>query len=930
MPLILDDPASFVAAAPTTTGPRFFSSKLTGDGRTRRGLLSADLGVDGIVSTQAYADDVVHSFLEIRSSVTQSSITTTTMPFAPLASRWLQVTGASLAMPDSGHRFEVNVADPDWCVFLALTPQGACMFEDTTRGPRKRPRQFVIGWRMELFFVRRGIPEPDRVRIGVGRDAWAEVRMSVDPLTDAADFIRGTGKVPGAAQRRITAGWTDETALSDWLDDFNVYDAIAACARVWDSTDIADETIALVDHLVAGHGTAGFLGSTAMAALENQLHYLENYNIPLEAYRTINAHLEKTFSDDVTAVLARQNLNLLMSHALSNLDRKRGGLTTIPAPGPNVTVPSRLSAQQQAAVTTREPLALVQAGAGTGKSSVILARIDHMAACGVDPSDITVLSFTNAAADHICEKNPGVGSMTIAAMINDIYRLNHPTHEISSVPTIRNSLDIYFPGSDLAARLKRHLLDLENKEVGAATELNNFVEAHFDDVMALLDGIGQTSLELDIIICYQRIDSMAEPPQAACHHLIIDEVQDTSIFEFVYLLKFAAKHSTSLFMVGDASQTLYEFRAANPRALNTLEASGVFATYRLTTNYRSNQEILDFANVALGGLETNRFAGIQLRANSLAAPTAASFTQKVTLDHRFTPQTYKFIGKELAGIIASTVARDYIDPALDRGEKVAFLAYSRREVDAVEAALEQRYPGRTIANLVSERPFDTTIFSNYVKMLWNDVLMVQPADAAFTMTQDIMSNLDRLSRGRISPAAEKAMRALVSQWWIQNAAAVNGWVKLVAAGRITAREFFARLRSNVLDFEIRHNSVHQNMVNQRNRERKERKQNADAQLIVSTIHGVKGLEFDNVVVIHRDSPDMSQEMRRLFYVAFTRAAGTEYVLSYGSQKDSPIVSDYELVVDTLEKAEARAAIIAAGGNQDAPDPDDAPVGASAA
>ncbi|MDU3750032.1 MAG: 3'-5' exonuclease, partial [Cutibacterium avidum] len=302
----------------------------------------------------------------------------------------------------------------------------------------------------------------------------------------------------------------------------------------------------------------------------------------------------------------------------------------------------------------------------------------------------------------------------------------------------------------------------------------------------------------------------------------------------------------------------------------------------------------------------------------------------VTLDHRFTPQTYKFIGEELAGIIASTVARDYIDPALDRGEKVAFLAYSRREVDAVEAALEQRYPGRTIANLVSERPFDTTIFSNYVKMLWNDVLMVQPADAAFTMTQDIMSNLDRLSRGRISPAAEKAMRALVSQWWIQNAAAVNGWVKLVAAGHITAREFFARLRSNVLDFEIRHNSVHQNMVNQRNRERKERKQNADAQLIVSTIHGVKGLEFDNVVVIHRDSPDMSQEMRRLFYVAFTRAAGTEYVLSYGSQKDSPIVSDYELVVDTLEKAEARAAIIAAGGDPDAPDPDDAPVGASAA
>ena len=97
-------------------------------------------------------------------------------------------------------------------------------------------------------------------------------------------------------------------------------------------------------------------------------------------------------------------------------------------------------------------------------------------------------------------------------------------------------------------------------------------------IISLLDTIKQTSLELEIIICYQRIDTMAEPTHVNCKYLIIDEVQDNSIFEFIYVLKYITKHAQSLFIVGDASQTLYEFRSANPRALNTLEGSGVFST----------------------------------------------------------------------------------------------------------------------------------------------------------------------------------------------------------------------------------------------------------------------------------------------------------------------------------------------------------------
>ncbi len=226
---------------------------------------------------------------------------------------------------------------------------------------------------------------------------------------------------------------------------------------------------------------------------------------------------------------------------------------------------SHFSAQQRAAITTDERLTLVQAGAGTGKSTVIGGRINHLKANGVDPQDIMVLSFTNAAADNITEKNPSVKSMTIARMIHDIYSLNHPTHELSSIDTILNSIDIYFPSSDVARGFRRVLMDVDKLAPGATTLLNAFIEKYEKEVLEILDRIAQTCLELEIVIAYQQIDTMIEPVGVSSKYLIIDEVQDNSIFEFIYLLKYVAKHRENMFIVGDASQTLYEFRASNRR-----------------------------------------------------------------------------------------------------------------------------------------------------------------------------------------------------------------------------------------------------------------------------------------------------------------------------------------------------------------------------
>ncbi|MFD2794638.1 AAA family ATPase [Promicromonospora vindobonensis] len=904
MPILLDDiDLSTAAVTHKAADPKFFSSKLTGSGK-KTGLLNESLLPINTATNTAYA---LGNDIEVKQSSTQHDITTSSVPLAPITRRALNAGGSfTLLAPHVDDRFVVDTTTSrhdDWDVLLDMTPQALMLYEDKS-GDRPT-RDLVIQYRMELYFFKKGLPEPERTTLvsptaGYGNhDAAVLLQWDTSPLENAREFVEEM-----LARAGLTGSNLDD--LDEWLREYPIYERITRLAEIWDCEAIADE----VCRYIADMPTSPTQEQLNMLAV--QLRYLENYNVPLEAYRSIHRTLEQTFSDQVAATLSKQNLSLLMNHTLGHLEQMKPQLTVPAAPVSPPALPAHLSKQQLDALTTHEPLVMTQAGAGTGKSTVILERIKYLEACGVPAGDITVLSFTNAAADNITEKNPNVGSMTIARKIIDIYALNHPTHKVSAIDTIINSIDIFYPNNQLAAQFRTRLLEVDQNKTGAFTALNTFVEIHFDAVIALLDRIQQTSLELQIIICYQRIDDMAEPAHVQSKFLIIDEVQDNSVFEFIYLLKYITKHAQSLFIVGDASQTLYEFRSANPRALNTLEGSGVFATFRLTTNYRSNQEILDFANVVLGGLETNAFANIQLQANSLVVPTADSFRQKITLDHHNVTRLRDFVNQDLQPLVRNVVVPRYVDECLDRGEQVAFLAYSRREVAVIQEALEKKYPSRHVASLVSERVYSTDIFSKYIKLYWNDVLQVLPGNAAFVVSQGIKDNMDKLTKNAGSPNVEKAILRAISEWWIENSATINGWVALCNQGALPHETFFDRLRDNLLSFEIQRTQKKLNINKQKNQERKRKNLETKADLVVSTIHGAKGLEFDNVVVLYKEDTTMSQDTKRMFYVAFTRAMNSQYVLSYGTAKTPPIQSSYERIVNALTERDKRNTLRAQG------------------
>lgn len=919
MPILLDDIDNSSFAAQDKTNPKFFSSALTGSGK-KAGLLNQDLLPIKATSVDMGnpADDMPRKRRDTQSDITVSRIPVDTRLSSTYHSDTLTGTPALTRIPDDGQRFELSfqpVGRPAVTatkLVFSCHPQSVMIREDKSGADTSR--DVVVHYRMQMTIfddvTTSQYAEITDINSAALRhtalrhlhnEPLAVLEFTDSPVHTAREFVENTLRL-----NRFSANNLDD--LDTWLQDYSVYEHIQALAEIWSSDEIAEHVNVVVDFAK----TAFAAGNVApMNTLAMQLRYLENYPVTLEAYKEIHAHMTAVLDPDSVSKLSKQNLNLLMSDTLNQLAAVKSQLSVPMAPAAAVTLPTHYSTQQRAAITTHEPLVMTQAGAGTGKSTVILERIKYLEACGVPADDITVLSFTNAAADNIKEKNPAIGSMTIAKMIIDIYGANHPTHKTSSADTVINALEIFYPNDGISEMLRQHLVNVDRNSVGAMTALNTFVEYNFDAIMTRLDRIRQTTLELQIIVCYQRIDSMIEPASVASRHLIIDEVQDNSIFEFIYVLRYVAKHLESLFIVGDASQTLYEFRSANPRALNTLESSGVFTTHQLSTNYRSGQEILDFANLTLQNLATNRNANIRLQANSLTASTEKSFTDAVTLDRRLAPKLTEFVANELGLIVRNTIAKNWVASRIANGERVCFLAYSRREVETMRKALMAAFPNENVASLISDRMNSTDIFSKYIRLYWNDVLQSPPHNAAYTVTQGIQNNLPKLTRNAGKPAVEKAIMGTVSQWWVTNAAVINSMVARVQGGSMSMNDFFDGLRDNMLDFEIQKNQEKLNVVKHRNQNRKQQNMTSDAKLLVSTIHGVKGLEFDHTVVLYKDESPMSEEARRMYYVAFTRAMRSTYVLAYGTKPNSVIENQYEQVVKALADRDAAVAQAAA-------------------
>ena len=363
----------------------------------------------------------------------------------------------------------------------------------------------------------------------------------------------------------------------------------------------------------------------------------------------------------------------------------------------------------------------------------------------------------------------------------------------------------------------------------------------------------------------------------------------------------------------DCSQTLYEFRASNPKALNVLENSGVFDTYKLQTNYRSNQEILDFANVLLGTIEANKYANIQLKANSLAPVTAQSFKDAVTVKYERllnkSPQAYN----DMISHTISVDAKPYIDDKLAKDEQIAILAPARRTLWAVEKVLKNVYPNAKIASLIPQRQYDNAVFSRFIARYWNSIKYTPPTNLIATIRQTMLANINMLMYSRNPNKLQQShdlAKQMLDEFQAQYGGTILNWQQQVLNSVMPQADLLAETKRLMIAFEIKRNNMAQALLSAKNAERKRSNDVADANFLISTIHSAKGLEFDNVITFYASESEstIDDATKRMYYVALTRAKKTEFIMSYDTLARPKILGDYEKIIKDLEKKQQNACI----------------------
>lgn len=606
------------------------------------------------------------------------------------------------------------------------------------------------------------------------------------------------------------------------------------------------------------------------------------------------------------------------------------------------------SDQQKQIITTTEPLVIGQAGAGTGKSHTLIGRIKYLEAQGVDLSKILVLSFTNIAAENIVNRFAGIKSETLANMFNRIYSANYPTQTLSEPTTLANAIRLLSPQANIFREYNATFVERFLRQFASA--LSNFdqrgfkkvdlqlttktvatmIETNLELTEIVLNAIEQTTLELQPIIIHTRMmsdtNSIQIPPDYQnIDFIITDESQDTSTFEYVLLLELVLHHKSQLLIVGDGSQNLYEFRNSNPRYLNALEASNVFTSYKLDVNYRSNDEILCFANQFLQVIEANAFATIQLQSDQETRASVDSFKDAVKIKNvsiRSVDRTHLREGIEdfLQG---NENFRSWLREKLESGEQVALLAATRDEVSVAEEILNEFLDELDIEERVvnilqnNERP-DTIIsdilMKSHRQLKDRNVHQLRDSDGMRNRYENELLNVMQEnveSKYRFASDAqkeyfksiiEKALKKITHNAkyrTIRQDVIVNNKPSYVLLGFIS-RE--------LIRYETAKNAIENSIKRTR-----EIPDYENAKIVVSTIHGSKGLEFDNTIVLFNESRNnaTSQESFRALFVALSRAKSAEYILNIRARDrnladEEDVCSISNMFIAPMQTAYARA------------------------
>jgi len=319
------------------------------------------------------------------------------------------------------------------------------------------------------------------------------------------------------------------------------------------------------------------------------------------------------------------------------------------------TLTDGLNPPQRQAVRHRGGPLLIVAGAGSGKTRVLTARVAYLLAHrGAQPGEVLAITFTNKAAGEMKERvaalvGPRARSMwvsTFHSMCVRVLRAEAKQLGLKTTFSIYDQgdsrrlmtlcvreLDLdakRYPARHLAAQvsnLKNELIDSETWATRAQTGPEKVLAEAYERYQRRLreaHALDFDDLIMTTVNLLQAFPAVAEHYRRRFRHVLVDEYQDTNHAQYVLVRELVggavgqrelrtadgdlirpgdasnAVPPAELCVVGDADQSIYAFRGASIRNILEFERDYPNATViLLEQNYRSTQTILTAANAVI-------------------------------------------------------------------------------------------------------------------------------------------------------------------------------------------------------------------------------------------------------------------------------------------------------------------------------------------
>ncbi len=421
----------------------------------------------------------------------------------------------------------------------------------------------------------------------------------------------------------------------------------------------------------------------------------------------------------------------------------------------------RLNPAQRAAVTHAGPSLLVVAGAGTGKTGTLAARVAHLIERGVDPHRILLLTFTRRAAQEMLTRagqltdesaTDRVWGGTFHSVANRLLRIEGRAiglHEGFTVLDQGDAIDLmgivraeHVDTGGTRFPKKETVAAIYDRVVGTQRPLAEVVRAEFpwctDHLEALphvFDGYTRRKRArrlldyADLLLFWRAMLASPEIGDQVARrfdHVLVDEFQDTDPVQadIVHAIADRGAHVT---VVGDDAQAIYGFRAA------TVENMWGFGDRRpdtervtLEENYRSVPPILEVANDVLAASDVHFEKRLRAHRSGQRRPTLVTCRDEMSQARTVVDRILDLREEGLSLIDQVVLFRsghhsDLVELELGR-RNVPYVKYGGLKF------LEAAHVKDLVALLrVLDNPYD--------ELAWNRVLRILPGVGPATVTR---------------------------------------------------------------------------------------------------------------------------------------------------------------------------------------------------